>query len=400
MAKDDDDVSSVENDEVEEEEEDEAAVNDLGNSDIVTKYQCAGKIVNDVLQLLISKLQPETKAIDLCELGDQMVIELSGKVYAQKKGGKKMDRGLAFPTCISVNNCVGHYSPLQSEGEVVIKQGDMVKIDVGVHIDGYIAVVAHTVVCGMNDEADPISGRQADAMQAAWVASECAHRMFKEGASNIEVTAMITQVAQAFKCTAVEGVLSHQMKKHVVDANKVIINKATSEHQVKEEKMTANDVVGFDIVISTGEGKPKQLDARTTVFKRDLEEKYSLKMKASRAFFSEVNQRFPTLPFTLRAGDERSWRLGVTECVKHGLFIEYPVLFEKPGEYVAQIKFTALLLPSGNVARITGNVPPPNVASKYSLEDEKLCALLAQTTDNKKKKKQNKNKKKDTHGGD
>ena len=63
-----------------------------------------------------------------------------------------------------------------------------------------------------------------------------------------------------------------------------------------------------------------QLEARTTVFKRDLEEKYSLKMKASRAFFSEVNQRFPTLPFTLRAGDERAWRMGVVECVKHGLF--------------------------------------------------------------------------------
>jgi len=58
--------------------------------------------------------------------------------------------------------------------------------------------------------------------------------------------------------------------------------------QVKEEKMSVNDVLGFDVVISTGEGKPRQLDARTTVFKRDLEEKYSLKMKASRAFFSEV----------------------------------------------------------------------------------------------------------------
>merc|ERR1719230_2393637 len=56
---------------------------------------------------------------------------------------------------------------------------------------------------------------------------------------------------------------------------------------------------------------------------------YSLKMKASRSFFSEVNQRFPTMPFTLRAGDERNWRMGVVECVKHSLFTEYPVLFDK-----------------------------------------------------------------------
>ena len=72
------------------------------------------------------------------------------------------------------------------------------------------------------------------------------------------------------------------------------------------------------------------------------------------------------------------------------MFIEYPVLYEKPGEFVAQIKFTALLLPSGNVARITGSVPPPNVASQFSVEDEQLCSLLAQSTDKKKKKKQNK----------
>merc|ERR1711990_1092641 len=178
-------------------------------------------------------------------------------------------------------------------------------------------------------------------MQAVWTASECAVRMFKEGMSNTEVTAMIAKVAAAYNCTPVEGVLSHQMKKHVIDANKVIINKTTTEQQVKDAVMEPNDVFAMDIVMSTGEGKPKQLDARTTVFKRDLETKSSLKMKASRTFFSEVNAQFPTLPFTLRAAkDERAWKMGVIECVKHGLFIEYPVLFEKPDELVAQFKFT------------------------------------------------------------
>ena len=53
--------------------------------------------------------------------------------------------GIAFPTCISPNHCVGHYSPLVSEDTVEIKEGDIVKIDLGVHVDGYIAVVAHTL---------------------------------------------------------------------------------------------------------------------------------------------------------------------------------------------------------------------------------------------------------------
>ena len=45
------------------------------------------------------------------------------------------------------------------------------------------------------------------------------------------LTACSPQVAEAYKCSPVEGVLSHQMKKHVIDANKVVINKATTEQQ-------------------------------------------------------------------------------------------------------------------------------------------------------------------------
>mmetsp|Transcript_74028 Transcript_74028/g.123622 ORF Transcript_74028/g.123622 Transcript_74028/m.123622 type:complete len:415 (+) Transcript_74028:93-1337(+) len=399
------DVSSVEIDdpEDEEEEEDEEAANDLSNSDIVTKYRCAGEIANQVLLALLQLIVPGKKAVEVCTAGDKLVEEAVDKVYNAKKGGKKkIEKGSAFPVCISVNNCVGHYSPLTSEDTVVLKEGDLVKIDLGVHVDGYIAVLAHTALCTTGTE--PATGRKGDVMLAVWTAAECAQRMFKEGATNSEITDMIAKVAAEFQCSPVEGVLSHQMKKHVIDANKVIINKPTTDHQVKDAKVELGDVFGFDIVMSTGEGKPKMGDARTTVFKRDLEEKYSLKMKASRTFFSEVEKRFPTLPFTLRAGDERAWRMGVVECVKHGLFIEYPVLYEKPDEFVAQIKLTALLLPSGNVARITTG-PAPTAESEKSVQDEALKTILEQTTDKKKKKKQNRKKAKEcsapaAEGGD
>ena len=51
----------------------------------------------------------------------RLITELTGKVYNQKKKGKAIEKGSAFPTCISVNNCVGHYSPLSSEDDVVLK---------------------------------------------------------------------------------------------------------------------------------------------------------------------------------------------------------------------------------------------------------------------------------------
>ena len=53
----------------------------------------------------------------------------------------------------------------------------------------------------------------------------------------------------------------------------------------------------LDIVMSSGEGKPKMQDEKeTNVYKRAIEKNYKLKMQASRAVFSEISNKFPTMP--------------------------------------------------------------------------------------------------------
>lgn len=49
----------------------------------------------------------------------------TGNMYKNMK--KKIERGVAFPTCISVNNTVCHFSPLASD-ETVLAEGDIVKM--------------------------------------------------------------------------------------------------------------------------------------------------------------------------------------------------------------------------------------------------------------------------------
>lgn len=277
----DDDVSSVEIDDAEEAEPDEATSNDLTNPDIVTKYRTAGDIANKALAAVLAVCVPGKLCVELCNTGDDYINEAVSKIYNQKKDGKKLvEKGIAFPTCISVNNCVGHYSPLVSEDKVTLVEGDLVKIDLGVHVDGYVAVVAHTALVG----GVKAEGRKADVIMAAWTASEVAQRMLKEGAKNNEITKAIATIAESFKCTPVEGVLSHQMKRFVIDANKTIINKMTAEQQVPENTIDKNDVFAIDVVMSTGEGKPKQV--RTAHATRSLEPgtipALSLLLRASR----------------------------------------------------------------------------------------------------------------------
>merc|ERR1712196_601437 len=95
-------------------------------------------------------------------------------------------------------------------------------------------------------------------------------------------------------------------------------------------------------------------DHKSTVFKRAVENTYMLKTQKARQFITEVNRRFPALPFSLRAiEDEQVARIGVSEARRHELLEEYPVLKEKPNEFLAQFKFTVLLLPGGT-KKVTG----------------------------------------------
>merc|ERR1711972_802801 len=112
---------------------------------------------------------------------------------------------------------------------------------------------------------------------------------------------------------------------------------------------------------------------------------------------SEVNRRFPVLPFTLRGiEDEQVARIGVSEARRHDLLEEYPVLKEKDGQFVAQFKFTVLLLPGGT-KKITGLTLGPleqQVKSSCSVQDEDMKRVLASSA-NPKKNKKKKNQAKD-----
>lgn len=357
---------------------------------VVTKYKMAGDMCNRVLRQVIEKCVAGASVVDLCELGDQMILEETSKVYKKEK---EMKKGIAFPTCISIDNTVCHFSPLRSDTPTILSDGHLVKIELGVHVDGFIATAGHSLVVGSSKD-KPVTGRQADVIQAAYIASEIAHRMVTVGGENMAVTDAIQKVARAFQCNAVEGILCHQLRRNSYESEKTIILNP-SDQQRREHKsceFELHEAYAIDIIISTGEGKTKQQDTRTTIY-RKTDEGYKLKMKASRAFFTEISNKFSVMPFSLRACEEESKaRMGVVECLNHNLVESFSVLYEKDGEFVAQFKFTVLLMPNGPL-RITGGPFDQEVVnSSLSLDDPDLKALLASSATRKNKKKKKKGK--------
>jgi methionine aminopeptidase len=140
----------------------------------------------------------------------------------------------------------------------------------GCHLDGFVAQAAHTIVVSSSPDAKVI-GRKAETILAAYNAFRAAQRLIKEQGTNNKVSQTIAKIAEQFETNPVEGVLSHKMKKHLIDGNDVIINKETPEQKVEEFEFMPGDVIGLDIFVSSGEGKPKEGDYRTTVYKRELD---------------------------------------------------------------------------------------------------------------------------------
>lgn len=263
--------------------------------------------------------------------------------------------------------------------------------DLGCHIDGWIAVCAHTVVISSSTLKNSKVG---DVVKAAAQGLEAAMRTIRPGNKSSDVTNILQRVADNYDIKLVEGVLTHQLKRFVIDGNKVVLSVPAPEVRVEDSEFEENEVYAVDVVMSSGSGLPKVVDEReTTVYKRALDREYSLKMKASRAVFSEINKKFPTMAFTSRdIGKDKSAsqsRLGLVECLNHELLHPYPVLREKQDDIVAHFKATVLLMPSG-VDRITTHaLQESDTESKL---DEDIEELL-KTELKKPKKKKNKKKK-------
>jgi len=338
-------------------ESEEEEILDITSPDVLAKYRLAAEIANRALKLVIEACAVGASCVDLCNLGDGAIVDECSKVH--NKGKAKVetkDKGVAFPTCISVNEIVGHASAAQGD-ETVLAEGDLVKIDLAVHIDGWIATVAHTVMCSADAEATVEDGPKRNVVLACAVAAEAIMANVRPGVTNNQITPLFQQAAEEFGVNVVEGVLSHAMKRFVIDGNKAIIAKEVKgEQAVEEEQFEENDVFSIDIIMSSGEGKPTEKDEKKQmVFKRAVDKNYNLKMKVSREIFSKINTDHPTLPFSLREYDDVRARLGMKECLEHDLFTNYPVLEEKEGEFVAHMKFTILLTNEGT-QRITGGL--------------------------------------------
>ncbi|KAJ2489698.1 hypothetical protein IWW37_003755 [Coemansia sp. RSA 2050] len=334
---------------------------------INTKYQSTAAIVEQVLKQVLGVVVPGISVASLCSYADSLVTAYTHSVHRKETD---IERGASYPTTVSVNNIIQNCSPSPSE-DTLLQEGDVVKIEVGAHIDGYVASAAHTVVA-TNHPGAMVEDRRADAISAAYYGSEVASRMVRPGQSPRNLVKALGLVAAGFGCTVAEDTFTCQLDRFVVSGPNTFANRFNPDVPAPDFTFETGEMYTVDCTMSTGPGIARASTIDPAVYQRDVNHQYALKLRTSRALFSEVCKRYSVFPFLMRdiVDANQSLRAGVSECVKSQLLVPFAVTMDKrAGSVVAQFKLTVLCHYSGPI-RITRALPmPSNVRSTTVIPD-------------------------------
>ena len=336
----------------------------LDKPETLVKYKKAGEIACKVMNMLVPQIKRGARICDLCAAGDKMIQTEVAKIYTKLKKSRK---GIAFPTCISVNNMVGHFSPYRKnkKGEkdpTRILEGDIVKIELGAHIDAFPAVMAYTVV--VNETGELMTPEKASVVRAVSEAAKKIVPLMKPGNTNYDIVKVLQDTAKKHECNLptidanihAPGVLSYQMSQFIVDGynedndeypHRFIMPKYSPVYDFEMEKLELeeNEVYGIDIVMCSKAGKLKPSNYVTTIYRYVPEQRATLQLKSAAMVRNTFNNyRFPVNYADRLVGHTSSkYRFGLRECIKKRLVEPYHVVVGSQGEQIARMKFTVIV---------------------------------------------------------
>ncbi|MCW4038510.1 MAG: type II methionyl aminopeptidase [Candidatus Bathyarchaeota archaeon] len=288
------------------------------------KYKRAGRIASEVRKGVRTLVKPGTPIIDICEKVEKSII---------RKGGQ-----LAFPCNVCVNEVAAHYSS-PPQDKRTIPNDAIVKIDIGVHVDGYIADTATTV--NLKPEYDGM----------VFAIEKTLEQVIKAIQPNVQTrwlgeTAKKTIEQYGFK--PIWNLTGHQMKRYALHAGKSI----PSVPRFAMSRLKAGEVFAVEpfLTLSAGSGEVRGL---TEAYILRYHRSKSPRHPKARELLDVIEKAYRYLPFS------RRWLKGVLppqeldqafkDLLSNKSVSAYPVLVEKNKQAVAQAEHTLIVTETGCV---------------------------------------------------
>lgn len=361
------------------EDEDETVM----NTTTMTKYKECGRAVDAVLELLTAACVSGANTKVLCDMGDEEVAKRLKGLFMKTKNaeGKRLARGIAYPTNISVNEVLCNDSPFREEEGTILKDGDVVKLHLGCHLDGYPVSAARTVVINTaaptaalegNEEGDASkpaasssSSRTAagNAVEAARVALLTMMHALRPGTLNADITDLIAAVGHHYGVQAVEGVLSNRTKRWVPDGMDCIIGRrVTTEdpHQdVGDCEVDEHQVWCLDVAFTNNDNYRITLSEKpVTLYRRTPAEfEMDARVKQANEVLREITNTHFCFPFHFKSLESPlKAKMGIHVLQKKGMVDKLSPLRTKPGYVTA--RFCATVAVTAKRVTVLCGAPP------------------------------------------
>ncbi|WP_268542133.1 type II methionyl aminopeptidase [Candidatus Nitrosotenuis cloacae] len=285
-------------------------------------YVKAGKIASEVRELARKTDWVGKTLYEICESVESEI---------KSRGGK-----CAFPVNTSLNELAAHYTAEPNDPKVLTSD-DLIKIDLGVQINGFIADTAVTV--SYNPEFEILVTTAEEALKNAI-------SMVREGTKSSDIGKMIEKTVKQYNCKPIANLSGHSLEQYTIHAGKSIPNMwslgafplSTKEAYACEPFVTTSKGLGF-----VREGKTRNIFG--------LVSRKKIKNEAANKIVDYIWDNFNMLPFALRwitkEWDEKEARSALDELIKNKVVRAYPILVEANGQRVAQAEHTFIPTETG-----------------------------------------------------
>ena len=278
-------------------------------------YEKAKEISDKVVEFSKKIIKEGLSIRELAESIEKKIEELGGRP--------------AFPTNVCINDIAAHYSP-DIDDETRITSDDLVKVDIGVHFNGYIWDRAFTVC---------LSKKYNSLIKASEKALKEAIKLIKPGVKVFQISEVVEETLKELGFNPIRNLCGHGLQRFILHAKPTIPNGRNNiQDEIREKQVIAMEVFSTD-----GGGWVKESDvALIYSFKEDK----PVRMWEARKILSKAKEEFNCLPFAkrwLKEFPKAKVEIALRQLVEVGALKSYPVLREVTGGRVAQTEETILV---------------------------------------------------------
>jgi methionyl aminopeptidase len=290
---------------------------------VYKKYKLAGKIAADARDYGATLIKTGVSFLEVADKVESKILN-SGA-------------GLSFPVNISVNELAAHYSP-RHDDKLTFKKGDVVKLDVGTHVDGYIADTAITIEVETDNYKDMI--------KASSEALDTAIGLMKANIDLSKLGKEVKETINSFGFKPIDNLTGHSLQKYTLHAGMSIPSVPDISGRSKPKK---DDVVAIEPFATNGAGHVVSGNGSNIYLCNQTFKSKIIRDKRSRATYNKMMQEFKTLPFAQRWSEKliQNNDMFLRKLSFLGLLKHYPQLIDSQKGIVTQKEHTVIVTEDG-----------------------------------------------------